>query len=157
MTFQSARKDIAAMVHGLRKAGTGHEPSGRSESGSCLDICIPVRLAVARIFVSPRPSAARRTSPHDNASELARDVSMRMQIRARCRGTVVTSVHSWCMKRGDVICPQCNAGFRRIELASRSGKAGEFRCPLCDQVLEVFDGSTEIAYRITVAPEKLFE
>jgi transposase-like protein len=61
------------------------------------------------------------------------------------------------MRRGDVICPQCNAGFRRIELASRNGKAGEFRCPLCDQVLEVFDGSTEIAYRITVAPEKLFE
>jgi transposase-like protein len=80
-----------------------------------------------------------------------------MQIRARRRGTVVTSVHSRNMRRGDVICPQCNAGFRRIELASRSGKAGEFRCPLCDQVLEVFDGSTEIAYRITVAPEKLFE
>ena len=56
------------------------------------------------------------------------------------------------MRRGDVICPQCNA-----ELASRSGGPGEFRCPLCDLVLEVFDGSTEIAYRITVAPEKLFE
>jgi transposase-like protein len=89
--------------------------------------------------------------------ELAQDVSKCMQIPERCRRTVVTSVHSWCMRRGDVICPQCNAGFRRIELASRSGKAGEFRCPLCDQVLEVFDGSTEIAYRITVAPEKLFE
>ena len=61
------------------------------------------------------------------------------------------------MKRGDVICPQCNAGFRRIELASRRGMAGEFRCPLCNQVLEVFDGSTQIAYRITVAPEKFFE
>jgi transposase-like protein len=89
--------------------------------------------------------------------EFAQDVSTCMQIPARCRGTVVTSVHSCRMRRGDVICPQCNAGFRRIELASRSGKAGEFRCPLCDQVLEVFDGSTEIAYRITVAPEKLFE
>ena len=61
------------------------------------------------------------------------------------------------MRRGDVICPQCNASFRRIELATRRGAAGEFRCSLCDQVLEVFDGSTEIAYRITVAPEKLFQ
>jgi len=61
------------------------------------------------------------------------------------------------MRKGDVICPECNAGFRRIELDSRRGKAGEFHCPLCDQVLEVFDGSTEIVYRLTVAPEKLFE
>jgi hypothetical protein len=74
-----------------------------------------------------------------------------------CLGTVVTSGHNRIMKKGDVICPQCNAGFRRIELASRSGHAGEFRCPLCDEVLEVFDGSSEIVYRITVAPEKLFE
>jgi len=31
--------------------------------------------------------------------------------------------------------------------------AGEFRCPLCNRALEAFDGSSEIAYRITVAPE----
>ena len=61
------------------------------------------------------------------------------------------------MRKGDVICPECNAGFRRIELDSRRGKAGEFPCPLCDQGLEDFDGSTEIVYRLTVAPEKLFE
>jgi transposase-like protein len=61
------------------------------------------------------------------------------------------------MRRGDVICPQCKAGFRRIELASRPGVAGEYRCPLCQYVLEVFDGSTDIAYRLTVAPEKMFE
>jgi transcription initiation factor IIE alpha subunit len=61
------------------------------------------------------------------------------------------------MRKGDVICSECNAGFRRIELTSRPGSVGEFRCPLCGHVLEVFDGSTEIAYRLTVAPEKLFE
>jgi transposase-like protein len=61
------------------------------------------------------------------------------------------------MRKGDVICPECNAGFRRIELDSRRGHAGEFHCPLCDHTLEVFDGTTEIAYRLTVAPEKLFE
>jgi transposase-like protein len=75
----------------------------------------------------------------------------------KCLGTVVTVTHNHSMRKGDVICPRCNAGYRRIELASRSGRAGEFRCPLCDQVLEVFDGSSEIVYRITVAPEKLFE
>jgi hypothetical protein len=72
-------------------------------------------------------------------------------------GTVTGGVHYARMRKGDVICPECNAGFRRIELASRHGTAGEFHCPLCDHVLEVFDGSTEIAYRLTVAPEKLFE
>jgi uncharacterized Zn-finger protein len=61
------------------------------------------------------------------------------------------------MKKGDVICPKCNAGFRRIELNSRHGRAGEHRCPLCDHLLEVSDGSTDVAYRLTVAPEKLFE
>ena len=61
------------------------------------------------------------------------------------------------MKKGDVICPECRAGLRRIELNSRHGSAGAFRCSLCDHVLEVFDGSTEILYRLTVAPEKLFE
>ena len=61
------------------------------------------------------------------------------------------------MKKGDVICPECRAGLRRIELNSRQGSAGAFRGPLCDHVLEVSDGSTEILYRLTVAPEKLFE
>ena len=61
------------------------------------------------------------------------------------------------MKKDDVIRPECRAGFRRIELVSRQGTAGEFRCPLCRHVLEVSDRSTDIAYRLTVAPEKLFE
>jgi transposase-like protein len=60
------------------------------------------------------------------------------------------------MRKGDVICSECGA-FRRIELGSRRGTAGEFRCPLCNHLLEVFDGSTEVAYRLTVAPEKIFE
>ena len=61
------------------------------------------------------------------------------------------------MRKDDVICPECKAGFRRIELSSRHGRAGQYRCPLCGHVLEVFDGSTDIAYRLTVAPEKVFE
>jgi len=61
------------------------------------------------------------------------------------------------MIKSDVTCPKCRAGYRRIELASRPGAKGEFRCLLCDQVLEVFDGSTEVAIRLTVQPEKTFE
>jgi hypothetical protein len=61
------------------------------------------------------------------------------------------------MKKSDVICPKCHAGYRRIELATRRGIPGEYRCLLCEQVLEVFDGSTEIAIRLTVQPEKIFE
>jgi transcription initiation factor IIE alpha subunit len=55
------------------------------------------------------------------------------------------------MKKNDISCPDCNTGFCRIELASRRGTTGEFRCPICDEVLEVFDGSREVAYRLTVA------
>lgn len=61
------------------------------------------------------------------------------------------------MKKSDIVCPKCHAGYRRIELASRPGAKGEFRCLLCDHVLEVFDGSTEVAIRLTVQPEKTFE
>jgi hypothetical protein len=43
----------------------------------------------------------------------------------------------------------------RVRLAA--GTPGEFHCSLCAHVLETFDGSTEVAYRLTVAPEKLFE
>lgn len=61
------------------------------------------------------------------------------------------------MRKSDVTCPKCHAGYRRIELASRPGAKGEFHCLLCGQVLEVFDGSTDVAIRLTVQPEKTFE
>jgi predicted Zn finger-like uncharacterized protein len=56
------------------------------------------------------------------------------------------------MKKDDVTCPKCHAGFRRIELSSRRGMTGEYRCPLCKQLIESLDGSTEVAYRLTVQP-----
>jgi transposase-like protein len=61
------------------------------------------------------------------------------------------------MQKSDIICPECNAGYRRIELATRQGTKGEYRCLLCDHVLEVFDGSTEVAIRLTVQPERTFQ
>src|SRR6267142_4921453 len=101
-------------------------------------------------------STARRRSPRMRRDQpQARSTSV--QAAGNRLGTVTGGVHNARMRKGDVICPECNAGFRRIELASRHGTAGEFHCPLCDHVLEVFDGSTEIAYRLTVAPERLSE
>jgi transposase-like protein len=61
------------------------------------------------------------------------------------------------MRKSDIACPECNAGYPRIELASKQGVKGEFRCLVCGYLLEVFDGSTEIAIRLTVQPEKIFE
>ena len=58
------------------------------------------------------------------------------------------------MRSSDIICPQCNAGYRRIEVASSRRTKGEYRCLLCDHVLEVFNGSTEVGIRLTVQPEK---
>jgi predicted Zn finger-like uncharacterized protein len=58
------------------------------------------------------------------------------------------------MRKSDVTCPQCNAGYRRIELASSPGVRGEFRCRICNHLLELFDGSREVALRLTVPPEK---
>jgi predicted Zn finger-like uncharacterized protein len=61
------------------------------------------------------------------------------------------------MKKSDVTCPECSAGYRRVELTSKPGTRGEFRCLVCGHLLEVFDGSTEVAIRLTVQPEKIFE
>jgi hypothetical protein len=46
--------------------------------------------------------------------------------------------------------PPDRAGFHRRT-------QGEYRCLLCNHLLEVFDGSTEVAIRLTVQPEKTFE
>ena len=56
------------------------------------------------------------------------------------------------MMQTDVTCPNCFAGYRRIQLYSRAGRPGEYLCLVCDQLLEVFDGSVEVAYRLTVHP-----
>ena len=61
------------------------------------------------------------------------------------------------MRKSDVTCPQCSAGYRRVELTSKKGVKGEFHFLVCDHLLEVFDGSTKIAIRLTVQPEKIFE
>jgi ssDNA-binding Zn-finger/Zn-ribbon topoisomerase 1 len=58
------------------------------------------------------------------------------------------------MKKSDVTCPECGgAGFRRMELMSLSSQGGEYRCPVCREVLERFDGNDAfVAYRLTIQP-----
>jgi predicted Zn finger-like uncharacterized protein len=56
------------------------------------------------------------------------------------------------MKKGDVTCPECGAGFRRLELYSKPGAEGEYRCPACNHLLEVFIGDHLVVYRLTVQP-----
>jgi predicted Zn finger-like uncharacterized protein len=58
------------------------------------------------------------------------------------------------MRKSDVTCPECGAGYRRIELISRPGDRGEFRCLVCDHLIEVFDGARIVALRLTVQPER---
>ena len=59
------------------------------------------------------------------------------------------------MRKSDVTCPNCKAGYRRIELASIPGTRGEYRCLTCDHLLEIFDGSREVVLRLTVQPKKI--
>ncbi|MCP3470168.1 hypothetical protein NLM33_07495 [Bradyrhizobium sp. CCGUVB1N3] len=56
------------------------------------------------------------------------------------------------MKKGDVTCLHCKAGFRRLELATEPPTTGEYRCPACDEVVEKFDGLAFVAYRLTIQP-----
>jgi hypothetical protein len=58
------------------------------------------------------------------------------------------------MRKNDVTCRECGAGFRRIELTSEPSVEGQYRCPACDTVLETFDGQKLVAYRLTIQPMK---
>jgi predicted Zn finger-like uncharacterized protein len=58
------------------------------------------------------------------------------------------------MRKSDVTCPECQAGYRRIELQSKPVTLGEFRCLTCDHLLETFDGTANVALRLTVQPKK---
>jgi hypothetical protein len=37
-------------------------------------------------------------------------------------------------------------------LSSASGAKGEYHCPACNTLLEVFDGGHLVAYRLTIEP-----
>jgi hypothetical protein len=54
-----------------------------------------------------------------------------------------------------VTCFECGAGYRRIELNSRPVTKGEFHCLVCDNLLETFDGSRQVALRLTGSRENI--
>ena len=56
------------------------------------------------------------------------------------------------MMKSDAICPECGAGFRRLEFASQPGEKGEYRCPACDALVEMLPGDRLVVYRLTVQP-----
>ena len=56
------------------------------------------------------------------------------------------------MKKGHVTCPECGAGFKRMELSSRRGAKGEYHCPVCSTLLEALDGKNLLEYRLTIQP-----
>jgi hypothetical protein len=56
------------------------------------------------------------------------------------------------MKKGGATCSGCGAGFQRLEISTQPSTQGEYRCPACDELLEKFDGSTLVAYRLTIQP-----
>ena len=58
------------------------------------------------------------------------------------------------MRTTGPVCSECHAGFRRVELSSARGSAGDYRCPLCNNLIETFDGKRLIAYRLTIIPPK---
>lgn len=55
------------------------------------------------------------------------------------------------MRKSDVMCPTCHAGFQRIELTFVKGRCGNFRCLVCSHAIETLDGSRLVAYRLTQA------
>ena len=66
-------------------------------------------------------------------------------------------MHYPSMNKSDVQCVSCRAAYRRVELISRKGQPGTFHCKVCNSPLEVFDGSHEVVYRLTVHPLNLAE
>lgn len=56
------------------------------------------------------------------------------------------------MKKGAVTCYGCKASFQRLELDVGPPSKGEYHCPNCGYILEIFDGSKQVVYRLTVQP-----
>jgi DNA-directed RNA polymerase subunit RPC12/RpoP len=61
------------------------------------------------------------------------------------------------MRMGGAVCSECRAGFRRVELESEPGTEREYRCPLCSNLLETFNGKRLVAYRLTIVPPKYLD
>ncbi|WP_445219893.1 hypothetical protein ACKWRH_07050 [Bradyrhizobium sp. Pa8] len=56
------------------------------------------------------------------------------------------------MRKSDVTCSECGAGFRRLELTSERGTEGKYHCPACGNLIEAFGAAHLVAYRLTIEP-----
>jgi hypothetical protein len=101
--------------------------------------------------------AFQNGSGHDlvRVATFSRHPSRAPQLHERELHTAIPRWNEVIMQRSDVCCPKCHAGYCRLELMSSKGSKGEYHCKFCGHVLEVFDGSTEVAYRLTVQPGKI--
>jgi hypothetical protein len=61
------------------------------------------------------------------------------------------------MKKSDVTCPaECGRWLSPHRIDFWAGDRGEFRCLVCDHLLETFDGARTVALRLTVQPGRGF-
>ncbi|WP_128945131.1 hypothetical protein [Bradyrhizobium zhanjiangense] len=56
------------------------------------------------------------------------------------------------MKKSDLTCSDCGAGFRRLELTSERGIQGNYHCPACGTLIEELGAAHLVLYRLTVQP-----
>jgi hypothetical protein len=57
------------------------------------------------------------------------------------------------MKKTDVTCSECGAGFVRVEIdATANAPQGAYHCSACGHLLEQFLDGKIVAYRMTVRP-----
>ncbi|WP_271587018.1 hypothetical protein [Bradyrhizobium sp. CCBAU 53415] len=56
------------------------------------------------------------------------------------------------MKKSDVTCSECGAGFRRLELTSERGIQENYHCPACGTLIEELGAAYLVLYRLTVQP-----
>jgi predicted Zn finger-like uncharacterized protein len=111
----------------------------------------PVDTDGARFFQICEPKFGSKSAVN-SASRGTKKFGKKIEKIDGDRGTV-SSRHAYRgMKKSDLTCPECGAGYRRIELDSKPGNKGKYRCLVCDHVLEVFDGSKTVAIRLTVKP-----
>ncbi|EHR01128.1 hypothetical protein Bra471DRAFT_01822 [Bradyrhizobium sp. WSM471] len=55
------------------------------------------------------------------------------------------------MRKSDVTCSECGAGFLRLELASERGTEGRYYCPACGNLVEAFGAAHLVVYRFDTA------
>jgi hypothetical protein len=66
------------------------------------------------------------------------------------RGNALGGAHIQMVWKSDIVCSGCGAGYRRVGLATVKGTKGEYRCLICNHVLEVFDESFGILICLTI-------